>query len=259
MKSSPRHIWLALVLAVGADASVAQQAPADPGAALAEQRLKYRVEFILFAHADADANEEIFVTEAADAGGLPPALEPFGALADADSPDDLKPIIPDPSGSEPPADAPFWFRVLRTDELALATTEARLANLRAYRVLASGGWIQEGLDENAAQAMNLANLGIVNPAGSLRLYVSRFLHLGIDLEFRAEPQARGDALGANPATLAELAPMGTKYRMIGQRRARSGELHYIDHPMFGLLFQISPAPDQVEPVEDDTAVLAPAI
>jgi hypothetical protein len=47
--------------------------------------------------------------------------------------------------------------------------------------------------------------------------------------------------------------------MVAERRARSGELHYVDHPMFGLLFLISPAPEENAPVDDDTSVLAPAI
>jgi hypothetical protein len=82
--------------------------------------------------------------------------------------------------------------------------------------------------------------------------------LNIDLEFRAQPFANAGT-GADARALAELAPLGTKYRMVAQRRARSGELHYVDHPMFGLLFLISPVPEEEVPVEDDTSVLAPAI
>jgi hypothetical protein len=147
---------------------------------------------------------------------------------------------------------------LDVGELDLADTYARLDNLRAYRLLARGGWIQEGLDETAARPIDLANLGIVNPMGTLRLHVSRFLHLGVDLEFRAQPFAAGGA-AADTLALAELAPLGTKYRMVAQRRARSGELHYVDHPMFGLLFLVSPAPEENAPIDDDTSVLAPAI
>jgi hypothetical protein len=275
MRSFARHGWLAAtVLAASAELALAQQAPANPEAGLPEEPVKYRVEFIIFAHAEADPYEELFDKEASDAA-LPrempvPFGRPFGGGSDpgsgggpapapegAESTDDLKPIVP-PDGGLPADTEPFWFRVLDAGELALADTYARLDNLRAYRLLASGGWIQEGLEESAARPINLANLGIVNPAGSLRLHVSRFLHLGVDLEFRAQPFAdAGNA--ADPLALAELAPLGTKYRMVAQRRARSGELHYVDHPMFGLLFLISPAPEENVPVDDDTSVLAPAI
>ena len=90
----------------------------------------------------------------------------------------------------------FDDNVALLNELVLASTLARLERMRAYHVLASGGWIQEGLDETAAQPMSLANLGIVNPSGSLRLNVSRYLHLSVDLEFRAEPLAGSSASAA---------------------------------------------------------------
>jgi hypothetical protein len=254
---------------------LAQQAPARAEAAQPEEPLKYRVEFIVFAHTEADAYEELFDKEAASDDALPPELlapdASFGVdtgpglRGDAvptpeagDPTGELKPILPFTGGAAPEDATPFWFRVLDATELDLADTYARLDNLRAYRLLARGGWIQEGLDEAAARPMDLANLGIVNPMGTLRLHVSRFLHLGVDLEFRAQPFA-GTSTDAGALGLAELAPMGTKYRMIAQRRARSGELHYVDHPMFGLLFLITPAPEEVAPVEDDTGVLAPAI
>ena len=262
-----RQASVAGALACLAGSSLAQQAPAVSGTPLPAELVKYQVEFIVFAHTDADANEELFAAEAADAAA---SALPFGAPAPIESvrtdvrsgnsaleSDELKPIIP--IGVEPTPDAPFWFRVLRPDELVLASTLARLERMRAYHVLASGGWIQEGLDETAAQPMSLANLGIVNPSGSLRLNVSRYLHLSVDLEFRAEPLAGSSAPAQDALALNELLPGGTKYRMVEQRRARSGELHYVDHPMFGLLFLISPAPEEAAPVEDDTAVLAPAI
>jgi hypothetical protein len=271
MRSFARHGWLATALAVSAELTLAQQAPADAEAPVSEEPPKYRVEFIIFAHAEADPYEELFDKEASDAALAEtpvPLGAPFGVGADpgsrgdtvrapevADATDELKPILP-PNGGLPADTEPFWFQVLDAGELALAGTYARLDNLRAYRLLARGGWIQEGLDETAARPIDLANLGIVNPSGSLRLRVSRYLHLGVDLEFRAAPEGGGTA---DSLALAELAPLGTKYRMVTERRARSGELHYVDHPTFGLLFLISPALEEKAPVDDDTSVLAPAI
>jgi hypothetical protein len=255
-----------------ASLAVAQQAPTDPDAPLPEEPLKYRVEFIIFAHAEADPYEEQFgkASDEALRREMPvPLGTPFGAESDpdlrggsvptpegAEPSDELKPIVP-PNGDLPADTEPFWFRPLDAGELELADTYARLDNLRAYRLLARGGWIQEGLEETAARPIDLASLGIVNPTGSLRLHVSRFLHLGVDLEFRAQAFADGGA--ADTLGFAELVPLGTAYRMVAQRRARSGELHYVDHPMFGLLFLISPAPEENSPLNDDTSVLAPAI
>ena len=33
------------------------------------------------------------------------------------------------------------------------------------------------------------------------------------------------------------------------RRTRSGELHYFDHPAFGLLVMVRPAPEEAEPTD----------
>jgi hypothetical protein len=267
-----RHPWLAVALACVAEPGLAQ-APTDAAAALPAPLPKYRVEFIVFAHTDVDVSEELFDTGSTRDGAgppdvLPPSEPPIRALEPpaagptrpaATAADGLEPIYPLATEVSPVEDSPFWFRILRADELELAATYARLENLRAYTLLAHGGWIQEGLDESTARPMDLANLGIVNPAGSLRLHVSRFLHVGVDLEFRAQSPGEESAVDTGPSALTELAPWSEQYRMVEQRRARSGELHYIDHPRFGLLFLISPVPEEGEEVEDDTAVLAPAV
>jgi hypothetical protein len=230
---------------------------------------KYRVEFILFAHADIDPTEEIFVDEGAArvrqpppagaplAGGeTDPAAEPGaepGTAPDTGPFDFIDPF--GQLGRDDDGRAPFQFRVLRRDELQLGDSYARIERLGAYRLLAHGGWVQDGLDDSEAQPMNLANLGIVNPEGTLRLYLSRFLHLSIDLKYQA-PRVGLETEGvADPRTLTELR-LEPEFRMVEQRRARSGELHYVDHPLFGLLFMISPLPE--EDVEDDTADLKPA-
>jgi hypothetical protein len=271
MRPFVRHCLLTAALACVANSGLAQ-APSDAAAALPAPLRKYRVEFIVFAHTDFDAGEELFDTGAgAGPPDVPPASElPFGAESPgagaprqaapgAPAADGLEPIYPHPAGAASTVDSPFWFRVLRADELELAGTYARLENLRAYTLLAHGGWIQEGLDETAARSMDLANLGIVNPSGSLRLHVSRFLHLGVDLELRAQAPGAENPVDAAPSALAEITPWSTRYRMVEQRRARSGELHYVDHPRFGLLFMISPVPEEVEEVPDDTGVLTPAV
>ena len=57
--------------------------------------------------------------------------------------------------------------------------------------------------------------------GSLTLYLSRFLHLVVDLE-----------LGAANAT-------PVFYRIEEDRILRNGELRYYDHPRFGLLARVT--------------------
>ena len=249
---------------------------------------RYRVEFILFAHNEIDPSEEEFrysperpVDTPAAIFGQPLFTAPRDESAAADranSPDSaaLPNAAPDenaaPTGDPFEVIDPFGqrglsdangaqraglrFRVLRSNELQLADAFARIERLGAYRAVAHGGWIQDALDESTAQPMNLANLGILNPSGTLRLHLSRFLHMTIDIQYQTgRAQSAADS-ASGFAALSELA-LQPRYRMLDQRRARSGELHYVDHPMFGLLFMISPVPEET-PVEDDTANLTPA-
>jgi len=78
--------------------------------------------------------------------------------------------------------------------------------------------------------------------GTLRISVNRYFHVNLDLLL----------LGANravPVTESALVASPTlgSIRFTARRRMRSGELHYIDHPMLGALIQISriepPAPE----------------
>lgn len=151
-------------------------------------------------------------------------------------------------------DSGLHMRILRSDELELDDAYAIMDRLGAYRVLAYGGWVQDGLDESVAQPVDLASIGVTNPRGTVRLYLGRYLHLSLDLEFRMPPAPTQ----LNPYRLSEIG-VGKWYRLKTERNAiRSGELHYIDHPLFGVLVLITPAPEEEEPLEDDTAILQPA-
>lgn len=124
--------------------------------------------------------------------GSDPGNSEAGLTAEAPPPDPLGP------GN---AVAPFRFRLLAPKELRLAAELRRLERLDAYRPLVHGGWIQEGLPLNEAKPFELAYLGANNPAGTIRLHLSRFLHLTLDLMYREETSysARAALVGATPA------------------------------------------------------------
>lgn len=274
---------LAVLAAFAAVRGAAQEAPAaaEPEA---EQAPQYRVEFILFEHSDVDPAEEVFIAESpvrlADlpasvlsTPGVPLQQRADGELVNAEPSagaelqaqddaaagpleDDAPPAGPatldfiDPFGSlsrggDSPSAPPFRFRLLGDEDLELQDEYARLDRLDAYRVIAHGGWIQEGLDEAASRPMNLANFGIVNPRGTLRLTRTRFLHLDVDLQYQPAQALAGPGPISGFGALSELS-LGPRVRLVEQRRARSGELHYVDHPLLGLLFVITPAPEEDE-------------
>lgn len=195
---------------------------------------------------------------------LPPAIDPledFSSSSEPQTSDPLEIIDPFRTGRAPGPAASgaraFGFRLLRADELQLNDDYARIDRLGAYRALGHAGWVQDGLDAENARPMNLAYLGITNPAGTIRLRVSRFLHLTVDLQYQAS-QGAVETSSLDPFDrLGELA-LRQRYPFHAVRNAfRSGDLQYIDHPMFGLLVLITPAPEE-EVIEDDTSVLRPA-
>ena len=90
--------------------------------------------------------------------------------------------------------------------------------------------------------------------GTVRLERNRYLHLDVDLLLmNAADAAPGQYSGEPGSTPA--------FRLREKRRIKSSELHYFDHPRFGLLAVITPytAPHKEEPApEPDTASSPPA-
>ena len=133
----------------------------------------------------------------------------------------------------------YQTRFLDKNELELSSTVARLNRINAYSVLAHGGWIQEGLSEEEAVPIEVWRLDSLNPMGTIKLHLSRFLHITVSLDFYTEefePKKVGHGL--------EKLSLKSAYELRATRRARSGELHYFDHPAFGILVSVKPAPPE---------------
>lgn len=143
----------------------------------------------------------------------------------------------------------FRFRLLEADELQLGNAYARISRLGAYAPLLHGGWVQEGLSETQAYPFDLVYLGATNPRGTIQLHLSRFLHVTVDLDYLAG-RALPSGPRSGPFTLGEVSTI-PRYALETQRRLRSGELHYIDHPMFGVLVLVTPAPEPAESESED--------
>jgi len=146
---------------------------------------------------------------------------------------------------------PFVYRLLAADELELTGAYAMLENLDAYTPLVHGGWVQEGLPEDLAPLMHLSLLGALNPVGTVRLHLSRFLHVTVDLQYHVRPtEAPAIPLYEPYSYILEEVTLPPRYELHVQRQARSGELHYFDHPAFGVLVIVRPQPEEVEEPEE---------
>ena len=174
-----------------------------------------------------------------------------GVEFDADAPvsldasppptDGTPPVEPDAAAVSDAAAVPeneFRFRVLRPEELQLTSQYRVLARLPAYHPLVHGGWVQLGLPESATIPVDLGVLGVTNPAGTVRLSLTRFLHVKLDLTY-VDTQAVQRGPAAAPDDLTEL-PIAPRYHIGDERTTRSGEIHYFDHPAFGVLIKVTP-------------------
>lgn len=135
----------------------------------------------------------------------------------------------------------------------------------------------EGLPESVA--VELSPMGPPNHAvfGTLQFFKNRFLHIGVDFSYRAPPyvpvveelplgevfpMAKDDS-EISPIDQEQLIkteemlslsnqekPPYTGYRLKGSKRIRLKEIHYFDHPLFGVIVRVTsyvePEPEEEE-------------
>jgi hypothetical protein len=234
----------AITYAVGAQAQAPQSLAAEPPIP------RYEVEVIVFAHRDFDPTEERF-------DQAPSGFGPATTLREAPSFDETAfaaPAIPaTPPVAQPPVEpSPLELaaaaraealsvRPLRPEELKLGTEYRKLRALAAYQPLVHVGWVQPGLPEADSMPVDLATLGVINPRGTVRVHLARFLHITLDLTYQGTGPATAAAAAGDGLDEITLAP---QYRLRTTRSARSTELHYFDHPAFGVLVRITPVTTQ---------------
>jgi hypothetical protein len=253
----------------------------------AEISPRYRVEVIVFRNVDFDPTEELLDVNKLDRKPLAP-IPPveklyFDALSqlslewqvdepivgNAEAPRPLPPFSDDilaiDSFGRDPMEA-LNVRILSRDELKLTDVYRRLQRLAAYTPIVHGGWVQDSVSEEDAIPFDLARLGAVADLGTVRLHVSRFLHVTVDLKYRpalspmllTDPRASlggPSSFGIGSDSLAEI-DLGPLYTLHAERRILRGELNYIDHPAFGLVILIDREPEPDD--GDDATSVRPA-
>lgn len=259
----------------------AQEPPLDselPEDAEPEIR-RYTVEVIVFSYVeDVSVGTELFLPDVIEVVERDPFAFPGpgeeGAIpddsvstqarasSDAGEPADL-------DESEENEEIRFEMVLLTDEELTMIDTLDRLDLLDAYEPLLHVGWTQTALPEDETPTLDLREFGEPPEGltGGLTLYLSRYLHLVVDLELDApdEPVVRyGDArsqhhdyrkfLDAEPV----YAPL--RYRINENRLFRNGEIRYYDHPKFGVIAKILRFEvEEEQDIPDDTEFLSPAV
>lgn len=161
---------------------------------------------------------------------------------------------------------PEPFSLVGTERLRLTDAAQRIKSASDVELVMHLGWLQPGLPEDKAVAVHISD-GVLAARsggeelprldGTLRLILSRYLHLESDLIWR-EPLPPGMSLlpagaeqggvigdGAEPmGMMADAQPMPATithqiFRLKQSRRMRSDETHYLDHPLFGIIAQVT--------------------
>ena len=293
-RKPPRLHWLisGSILLATAGLAVAQQPPlpdTDGSPETEESPRRYSVELILFTYdASVSAGTEVFVPDAAPETAVEDAAstsdlypgEPVPGLeADAE-------IFPGPGYPEDDESIPSYgdmvlmpgpgnlaeeelepimsadsieLRVLTGEELTMAAIHEKLLLLDAYRPVLWSGWTQIVREDDETPVVRLRRLGNLplDIDGELKLYLSRFLHLVVDVSMQA-PSVQLDArrFGESPFAINdygyETPPV--YYRIRDDRILRSEDIRYFDHPKFGILAKLTRVD---EPPEGDLEADAP--
>jgi hypothetical protein len=127
---------------------------------------------------------------------------------------------------------------LAPGEYALDNIASALQRSGSYEVLLHKAWREPAGDRNTAIPYPVPHSrdGAGNVlGGTIRLVRERFLHLDVDIT-AGPSQTVSDRDGTSAGPYFD-APV---YRLNQARRVRSGELHYFDHPYFGVIAQVVP-------------------
>jgi len=230
---------------------------------------RYKVELIVF---------EYNAGNAADMELFAPDLETTQPLVFADDVAVEEEILPPPFAEEElilkeiSTHEQAGLKVLDPSEYVLNDIYDKLVELDAYTPLVRTAWTQETIEENLTTPIKLRRLGNspLRLNGTVTLYLSRYLHLVVDLALdektaRPDPDAQPDPADRAPyygdnrsrsdddfgyAQEYQSAPV--HFRIEEDRIVRNGELRYYDHPRFGVLAKVT----RVEEVRQEIGTTA---
>ena len=247
--------------------ALAQQPEAETlDAEEVEEIRRYTVEVIVFRYAqEVSTGSEVF---------LPDEPEPEPEL-DADGPVEFVQVLPpEPVEEEEPEPLPDTeLALLAEEDYQLVEIFDRMENLDVYEPVMHFGWTQATWPKEETEAIPLARFAELPEGldGSLTLYLSRYLHLVVDLAWQAPQDAEAMVAGRDPVTRSgdsqtvsgllgflddeDPEPLPTYYRIQEDRILKNGELRYYDHPRFGVLAKVTRVEAEEEQASDDGELL----
>lgn len=281
VRSWPLQTVLAGIACMVTAAGAQETTPlsSDDTTAVEKELRRYTVEIILFSYADTvSSGSEIFIPDPVDEPVEPaeplldteedtqsgfmageeivenPAPE-YGDLLDEFEDEELVELI---------ASDRIDLQVLMPDELTMMEIHEKLVLLDAYQPVMWAGWTQVTLAEEETPLIRLRRLGNLPLAfdGNLKLYLSRFLHLVVDISMDGESPVAEAPSQPTPASRFErgyiddfgypiyadvIAPT-LHYRINENRILKNEDIRYFDHPKFGMIAKVTryEAPEEIE-------------
>jgi len=162
------------------------------------------------------------------------------------------------------------FKTLPASQYQLSFEAKLLAKSKEYRILLHTAWVQPGMPPDSALPLHInrsyltdtpvahslvpaagdAGAGTTPPTtgqsrsvldGYIKIILTRYLHADVDLVYTTGLPLNPQAILSNPdAAVGPQTPQPVVYRLSESRRMRSNELHYLDHPVLGMLLLITP-------------------
>lgn len=199
----------------------------------------YQVEVIVFEAIAPDADGELWLENP----GLPDRSNSIDLVVT--------------SGESAPASGLIPYLALDVSRLRLDGVFRTLKLTREYRPLLHVAWQQSGEGPGSERPVHLQQLregaaapaadsGLLEPRdaiidGTVQLRVGRFLHVAVDIAYFPRPAGIPDA--------SPVAVSSEYMRMRERRKVLLNDLNYFDHPLFGVLVQVSrlQAPAETRP------------
>ena len=114
------------------------------------------------------------------------------------------------------------YQRVKSEKLSLKGSYSKLARGGRYQPLMHVSWIQGASANSYSRAVKISNAeGTIN--GFFMLQRGHLVHMIADIEYSPDPYEDS-----------------VIYRLNEKRRFKFNETHYLDHPKFGILAQISP-------------------
>ncbi len=254
-------LLLAPALAQQPESELAEMAETEE-----EEIRRYTVEVIVFRYAqEVSTGSEVF---------LPDEPEPEPELELEEPVEFVQVLPPEPVEEEEPEPLPDTeFTLLAEEDFQLVEILDRMEKLDVYEPVMHFGWTQATWPKEETEAIPLVRFAELPEGldGSLTLYLSRYLHLIVDLALRAPDASDAMVISGNeiarqsdPRTVDDLfdfiddenrEPLPTYFRIQEDRILRNGELRYYDHPKFGVLAKVSRVEEEEEDASGDGELL----